>query len=60
MKTRVFNLLVALAGIAAAFGYKLDLTPEQLTAIAGALVALVSAVNQVVHEVQAPPKDAAP
>lgn len=55
MKTRVFNILVLLVGIAGIFGYKLDLTPEQLSTLAGIVVAIAAAVNQVLHEVKAPP-----
>lgn len=60
MKTRVFNILMAMLGVAAAFGYKLDLSPEQLSTLTGLIVAIAASVNQLVHEVQRPTPPAAP
>lgn len=47
--TVIANLLVAIAVVAAAFGFKVELTQENAGAIAGGFVALLAVVNSVVH-----------
>lgn len=45
--TIVANLLLAVIGVGAAFGFKVDLTPDNATAIAGGVVAVVTLANGV-------------
>lgn len=48
-RTSVLNLLVALVAVAAAFGFRLDIDADTLTALAGGVVALVGVGNSVIH-----------
>jgi uncharacterized membrane protein len=49
--TIIANLLLAVAGVAAAFGFKVELDADNAAAIAAGAVALVSVVNGIVHAV---------
>lgn len=49
--TIVANLLLAIAGVAAAFGFKFELSADNATAIAAGAIAAVGLVNGVVHAV---------
>lgn len=52
MKTLILNILGAIAGLLPLFGFKLDLTADQLAEIAGAIATIVAVINQIVHTVQ--------
>jgi hypothetical protein len=49
--TIVANLLLAVAAVAAAFGFKVELTGDNASAIAAGGIALVGVVNGVLHAV---------
>jgi hypothetical protein len=49
--TVVSNLVLAVAGLAAAFGFKVELSADNATAIAAGAIAAVGLVNSVVHVV---------
>lgn len=47
--TVIANLLLAIGTAAAAYGFKVELTPENASAIAGGFVAALAVVNSIVH-----------
>lgn len=50
-RTIIVNVLVAVLGVAAAFGFKVDLDTDTLTMLAGGIVAAVTAGNAVMHAI---------
>lgn len=50
-RTIIFNLLVALVAVGAAFGFKINIDADTLTSLAGGIIAAVSVGNSVMHAI---------